>query len=142
MVGPECVPLHDGDFGLAFNGQVLLSAAATQQVVGVSTPTLPSEPAVHVGAVAAVALPVGAAAAARVTLLHVLIEVGHVGLAQLAHHHFVSIVRLAYVLRGAAHFQRDTHTFTYMKTHVYLHDTHTHNTKMFRRGVKHLRDVS
>lgn len=124
-----CVPLHNGHFGFAFNGQVLLSAAATQQVVGVSTPALPSEPAVHIGAVAAVTLPVGAAAAARVALLHVLIEVGDVGLAQLAHHHLISIVRLTYVLRGVV----QSHTRTHAKTNR----THKHNTKMLRTGIKH-----
>lgn len=109
MVNPQHVPLHNGHLGLAFNGQVLLSAAATQQVVGVSTPALPTKPAIHIGAVAAVTLPVGAAAAARVALLHVLIEVGHVGLAQLAHDHFISIVRLTDVLQ--------IHTFTHTFTH-------------------------
>ena len=122
------VPLHDGDFGLAFDGQVLLSAATTQQVVRVSATTLASEPPVHVGAVAAVTLPVGAAAAARVALLHVLIEVGHVGLAQLAHHHFIAIVCLTYVLRGVVQSQRNTHTWSQTR--------HTHETKMFRAAVK------
>ena len=93
-------PLHNGDFGFAFDGQVLLSAASTQQVVRVSTPTLPSKPAVYIGAVAAVTLPVGAAAASWVALLHVLVEVGDVGLTKLAHHNFIAIIRFTHVLRG------------------------------------------
>lgn len=112
------LPLHHGDFGLALDGQVLLPAAPTQQVVRVPAAALPPEPAVHVGAVAAVTLPVGAAAAARVALLHVLVEVGHVGLAQLAHHHLVPVVRLAHVLRGGTAAERVTH----MKTKVHTRD--------------------
>lgn len=91
------VLLHS--FGLALDGEVLFPAGATQQVVRVAAAALAAEPAVHVGAVAAVALAVGAAAAARVALLHVLVEVGHAGLAQLAHHHLVALVRLTHVLQ-------------------------------------------
>ncbi len=138
---PLYIPLHNGDFGLAFNGQVLLSAATTQQVVGVSTPTLPSEPAVHIGAVAAVALPVGAAAAAWVALLHVLVEVGHIGLAQLADHHFISIICLTYMLRVVARVH--THTNTHIRIHKEKHifKQQTHKTKMFRTAVKHPSNV-
>lgn len=92
-------PLYGGDSSLALDGQVFLPAAATEQIVRVSAAALSSEPAVHVGAVAAVTLAVGAVPAAGVALLHVLVEVGHAGLAQLAHHHLVSIVGVAHVLR-------------------------------------------
>lgn len=91
-------PLWQWSFNLALHVEVLLSAGATEQVIRIPASTLSSEPAVHVGAVAAVALTVGAAAAARVTLLHVLVKTGNARPAELAHHHLIAVFGLAHVL--------------------------------------------
>lgn len=105
----DCSPFHGGDSGFTFDGQVLLSAPPTQQVIRVPAATLSSKPAVHVGAVATVTLPVGAAPTARVAFLHVLVEVCHVGLTKLTNHHFVSVVRLTHVLQGFESTRMSTH---------------------------------
>lgn len=118
------VPLHNGDLGLAFNGQVLLSASSTQQVVRVPAATLASKPAVDIGAVTAIALTVSAASTTRVALLHVLIEVCHIGLAQLTHDHLVTVVGLTNVLQGVGQ-SITQETLTYRHSHRGLtrHDT-------------------
>lgn len=96
----DCSPFHGGDSGFTFDGQVLFSASPTQQVIWVPAATLSSKPAVHVGAVATVTLSVCAAPTAGVTFLHMLVEVCHIGLTKLTHHHFVSVVCLTHALQG------------------------------------------
>lgn len=88
---------------LALHAEVLFSAAAAQQVIRVPAPALAPEPAVHVGPVATVTLPIGAPPTARMTLFHVLVETGHVHVAELAHHHLFTFLRLAHVLRTNTH---------------------------------------
>lgn len=93
-------PFRGSSFGPALEGQVLVTAQPAQQVVGVATAALAAEPSVHVGAIAAVALAVGAAPAAWMVPLHVLVEAHHTGLTQLTHHHLFSVLRFTDVLHN------------------------------------------
>lgn len=77
---------------LALHAEVLFPAAATQQVIRVPAPTLAPKPAVHVGPVATVTLPIGAPPAAWMALLHVLVEAGHTDVAELTDHHLLTFL--------------------------------------------------
>lgn len=94
------IPFRGRGLVLALLGQVFLPAAAAQQVVRVPASTLATKPAVHVGAVAAVALAVCTAPTTGVVPLHVLIEAGHAGFTQLTHYHFFPVFRFANMLHN------------------------------------------
>lgn len=77
---------------LALHAKVLFPAAATQQVIRIPASTLAPEPAVHIGPVATVTLPIGAPPTAWMTLLHVLVETGYVHVTELTDHHLLTLV--------------------------------------------------
>lgn len=95
---PSLTPLWQWSFNLGLHVEVFFSTAATEQVVWITAPTLSTKPTVHIRAVAAIALAVGAAATARMTLLHVLVKAGHARPAELANHHLITVFRFAHVL--------------------------------------------
>lgn len=122
LPAPCRIPFRGRGLGLALQGQVLLPAAAAQQVVRVPTPTLATKPSVHVGAVAAVALAVCTAPTAGVVPLHVLIEADHAGFTQLTHYHFFPVFRFTNMLHNIIM----PLLFRVLGTISYFYFSHTH----------------
>lgn len=91
-------PLRQWSFDLALHVKVFLSAAATEQIIGISTSALASKPAVNIRAIAAITLTIGTATTAGVTLLHMLVEAGHADPTQLTHDHLITVLCLTHML--------------------------------------------
>ncbi len=97
-------PVLFGAHSPQVGGQVLSPACSAQEVVWASWSTFASEPAIHVGPIAAVTTATGALTAARMVALHMVVELQGESVTQLTLHHLMRLWVLFSALRPKERF--------------------------------------